>query len=144
MRVPVCGWRRGGHGWHRTDVPLEPGLSAEVELTVADEDTARALGSGEVEVLGTPRVLALIEQATVEAVAGQLPVGETTVGTRVELSHVAPVATGSQVKAEVCLEKVEGRRLIFTASVTDASGLVAAGKVHRAVVEVEPFMEKAR
>jgi predicted thioesterase len=125
-------------------VPLDPGLCAELQLKVADADTARTLCSGDVDVLGTPRILALMEEATVKAVAGQLEPGETTVGTRVELSHVAPVAVGSTVKAEVTLEKVEGRRLIFTASVSDQSGLVAAGKLHRAVVQVEPFLEKAR
>ena len=125
-------------------MPLEPGLCAEVDLSVSDADTARTLCSGEVDVLGTPRILALIEEATVKAVAGQLERGETTVGTRVELSHVAPIAVGSKVKAEVTLDKVEGRRLVFTASVSDGSGLVAAGKIHRAVVKIDPFMEKAR
>ncbi|MEY2475612.1 MAG: fluoroacetyl-CoA thioesterase [Actinomycetota bacterium] len=125
-------------------MPLDPGLCAELELEVAEADTARTLCSGDVDVLGTPRILALMEEATVKAVAGHLEPGETTVGTRVELSHVAPIAIGSTVKAEVTLEKVEGRRLIFTASVSDESGLVAAGKLHRAVVKVEPFLEKAR
>jgi predicted thioesterase len=125
-------------------VPLDPGLCAELQLKVADADTARTLCSGDVDVLGTPRILALMEEATVKAVAGHLEPGETTVGTRVELSHVAPIAVGSTVKAEVTLEKIEGRRLIFTASVSDESGLVAAGKLHRAVVQVEPFLEKAR
>jgi predicted thioesterase len=125
-------------------VPLEPGLCAELDLTVAKADTARSLCSGDVDVLGTPRILALMEEATVKAVAGHLEDGETTVGTRVELSHVAPIAVGSSVKAEVTLDKVEGRRLIFNASVSDESGLVAAAKLHRAVVRLEPFMEKAR
>ena len=130
--------------WHRTDVPLEPGLCAELDLTVATADTARALCSGDVDVLGTPRILALMEEATVQAVAGHLETGETTVGTRVELSHVAPVAVGSKVRAEVTLDKVEGRRLVFNASVFDEAGLVAAAKIHRAVVQVKPFLEKAR
>ena len=123
---------------------MEPGLCAELDLTVAKADTARALCSGDVDVLGTPRILALMEEATVKAVAGHLEAGETTVGTRVELSHVAPIAVGSSVKAEVTLDKVEGRRLIFNASVSDESGLVAAAKLHRAVVQFGPFMEKAR
>ena len=125
-------------------MPLKPGLCAELELQVGEADTARTLCSGDVDVLGTPRILALIEETTVNAVAGHLEPGETTVGTRVELSHVAPIAVGSKVKAEVTLDKVEGRRLIFTASVSDESGLVAAGKIHRAVVKVDGFMEKAR
>jgi fluoroacetyl-CoA thioesterase len=130
--------------WHRTEVPLEPGLCAELDLVVAEADTARNLCSGDVDVLGTPRILALMEEATVQAVAGHLEKGETTVGTRVELSHVAPVAVGSKVRAEVTLDKVEGRRLVFTAAVVDEAGLIAAAKIHRAVVQVKPFMEKAR
>ena len=125
-------------------MPLEPGLCAELDLVVEDADTARALCSGDVDVLGTPRILALMEEATVQAVAGHLETGETTVGTRVELSHVAPIAVGSKVRAEVTLDKVEGRRLVFTASVLDEAGLIAAAKIHRAVVKVDPFMEKAR
>jgi predicted thioesterase len=144
MRVPCCGWRCDGHGWHRTEVPLATGLCAEIELTVADADTAIALKSGDVPVLGTPRILALVEETTMKAIAGHLEASETTVGTRVELSHVAPVAVGTTVKAEATLEKCEGRRLVFTVSVSDDHGLVAAGKITRAVVQVKPFMEKAR
>jgi predicted thioesterase len=146
VRVPAGGWhwRRGGHDWHRTDVPLEPGLCAEIELVVTDADTAIALKSGDVPVLGTPRVLALAEEASVKAIAPHLEAGDTTVGTRVELSHVAPVAVGSTVVAEATLEKCEGRRLVFTVSVSDDNGLVAVGKITRSVVQVKPFMEKAR
>jgi predicted thioesterase len=125
-------------------VPVEAGLTATVELTVGDDDTALALKSGDVPVLGTPRVVALVEQASVKAVAAELAEGETTVGMRIQLDHLAPIAVGSTVKAEACVEKVEGRRLVFTVSVSDASGLVAAGRVTRAVVKIKPFMEKAR
>ena len=76
---------------------LQPGLSARVELTVTDADTAQALGSGDVPVLATPRVLALAEAATVAALAARLDTGQTTVGTRVELDHVAATAVGRHV-----------------------------------------------
>ena len=62
---------------------------------------------------------------------------------RVQLDHLAPTAVGGKVEAEATLEKVEGRRLIFTVSVTDDRGLVAAGKVTRVVVDVERFLDKA-
>jgi predicted thioesterase len=125
-------------------VPVQLGLSAEIELEVTADDTAVALGSGSVAVLGTPRIVALCEEATCLAVAAQLGPGETTVGLRVELAHLAPIAVGSKVTAEATLDKMEGRRLIFTVSVNDASGLVAAGKVTRATVDVKGFLEKAR
>jgi predicted thioesterase len=123
---------------------VELGLSADIELEVGDEDTAIAHGSGSVAVLATPRIVALCEEAACLAVASELGPGETTVGLRIELAHVAPVAVGSKVKAEAVLDKVEGRRLIFNVSVSDASGLVAAGKVTRATVDVKGFLEKAR
>ena len=122
---------------------LAPGLSAEVDLAVDHEDTALAFGSGEVPVLATPRVVALVEEASIKALASRLDPGQTTVGMRVRLDHLAPTAVGSKVTAEATLERVEGRRLTFTVSVSDSRGLVAAGKVTRVVVETDRFMDKA-
>jgi len=125
-----------------TPVPLDPGRAAKVVLLVGDADTAVALRSGDVPVLATPRLIALCEEAAVEAVAGELPAGRTTVGMRVQLDHLAPTAVGHTVTAEATLEKVEGRRLTFTVSATDDRGLVAAGRVTRVVVDVDQFLEK--
>lgn len=124
-------------------MPVEPGLSAEVELVVSDGDTAVALHSGEVPVLGTPRIVALCEEASMAAIAGQLEPGTTTVGHTVQLDHVAPTRVGTAVRAESTLLKVNGRRLTFSVSVSDARGLVAAGKITRVIVDAERFMEKA-
>jgi fluoroacetyl-CoA thioesterase len=124
-------------------VPVEPGLTAEVDLVVTDGDTAVALHSGEVPVLGTPRVVALCEEATVAALVGQLEHGSTTVGHTVQLDHVAPTRVGTEVRAEATLLKVNGRRLTFSVAVTDARGLVAAGKITRVIVDADRFMEKA-
>ena len=124
-------------------MPVEPGLSGEVELTVGEDDTAVALRSGEVPVLGTPRLVALCEEATVLAVEGRLAEGETTVGHTVQLDHVAPTRVGGIVRAEATLQKVAGRRLTFNVSVSDQRGLVAAGKITRVVVDRERFLEKA-
>jgi len=129
---------------YRSGVPLQPGLSAEVKLVVSEADTAIAMGSGDVPVLATPRVVALAEEATVAAVAGVLAAGDTTVGMRVQLDHLAPTPIGGEVVAEATLEKVEGRKLTFTVSVNDARGLVAAGKVTRVMVDRERFLDKAR
>jgi fluoroacetyl-CoA thioesterase len=73
---------------------LQPGLRAAFRYTVTEADTAMALGSGEVPVLATPRVLALAERATVAVAAGMLAAGATTVRTRVELDHLAPSPIG--------------------------------------------------
>ena len=123
---------------------MQPGRSAALELVVTEDDTAIAVGSGDVPVLATPRILALCEEACVAAVASALDDATTTVGMRAQLDHVAPVRVGSKVRAEVQLDKVEGRRLGFTVSVSDACGLVAAGRVTRVIVNRDEFLEKAR
>jgi predicted thioesterase len=123
-------------------VPLQPGLAATVALDVSDADTALALRSGEVPVLATPRLIALCEEATVLAVAGQAPAGHTTVGMRVQLDHLAPTAVGQKVTAEARLDKIEGRRLTFSVSASDDRGLIAAGKVTRVVVDIAKFLDK--
>lgn len=126
-----------------TRVPLQPGLAAHVELDVRADDTAIALRSGDVPVLATPRLIALCEQAAVLAVDGHIPEGHTTVAMRVQLDHLAPSGIGCRVSAEARLDKIEGRRVTFSVSASDARGLVAAGKVTRVVVDIEKFMEKS-
>ena len=125
-----------------TRVPLQPGLAATVALDVGDDDLAVAFRSGDVPVLATPRLIALVEEASMAAVAGQVPEGHTTVGMRVQLDHLAPTAVGHRVKADARLDKIEGRRLTFSVSASDERGLVAAGRVTRVVVDVEKFMDK--
>ena len=124
-------------------MPLLAGRTASVAMVVQDTDTAIALRSGDVPVLGTPRLLALVEEASVKAVEGTLPAGQTTVGMRVQLDHLQPTRVGTAVVAEATLEKAEGRRLTFTVNVNDKCGLVAVGKLTRVIVEIEPFLEKA-
>lgn len=122
---------------------LSPGLAAKVELVVSDADTAQALGSGDVPVLGTPRVVALAEAATVAATTRSLNPGETTVGVRVELDHKAASPIGRKVIAEASLVTVEGRNLVFEVVVHDGDTVAAAGKVWRVLVDRRRFVEKA-
>jgi predicted thioesterase len=124
-------------------MPLLAGRTASVALVVTDADTAIALRSGDVPVLGTPRLLALVEEASVKAVEGAVPPGQTTVGMRVQLDHLQPTKVGTRVVADATLEKLEGRRLTFTVAVTDQCGLIAVAKVTRVIVDVERFLEKA-
>ncbi|MEU3457168.1 hotdog domain-containing protein [Micromonospora sp. NPDC006766] len=123
--------------------PFAAGLTARVELTVTDADTAQAVGSGDVPVLGTPRVLALAEAATVAATAIRMPTGSTTVGVRVELEHRAATPIGRTVVAAARLAKVDGRRLLFEVTVTDGDEIVAEGRVERVLVERQRFVERA-
>ncbi len=123
---------------------LTPGMAASVTRVVEQIDTAIAFRSGDVPVIATPRVVGLAEEATVIAVADALPPGQTTVGSAVRLTHLAPSPIGATVTADVVLESIEGRRLVFRVSVTDGRGLVAAGYITRVMVERERFIERAR
>jgi fluoroacetyl-CoA thioesterase len=122
---------------------IEPGVWGDAKLTVSEADTAAAMGSGSVPVLATPRVVALAEEATCRAVENLLASGTTTVGVRVQLDHLAPTPVGADVVAEATVEKVEGRRITFAVSVSDACRVVAAGRVTRVIVDVDQFLEKA-
>ena len=125
-------------------MPPRPGLTARVEVEVVEANTALAIGSGDVPVLSTPHVVAICERAAIAALGDDLEPGMTTVSMRVQLDHLAPTAIGHTATAEATLEKIEGRRLIFTVSVRDARSLVAAGKVTRVMVDREHFLDKAR
>jgi predicted thioesterase len=126
---------------YRAAVPIEPGLSASADLVVTAADTAIACGSGDVPVLGTPRLLALAEAATVRAVAPALDAGTTTVGFRIQMDHSAPTALGDTVRVEATLEKVDGRRLTFRVTAYDGNGLVGAGRITRVVVDRQEFLK---
>ncbi|MBK5223873.1 MAG: thioesterase [Acidimicrobiia bacterium] len=123
-------------------MPVRHGSSATVEMTVTDADTAISFRSGDVPVLATPRLVALFEEAAVVALGGQLTAGQTSVGMRVQVDHLAPTAVGSTVTAEATLERVDGRRLLFTVAAHDPRGLVGAGKVTRVVVDTEHFLDR--
>lgn len=118
---------------------LAPGLRGEARRTVTDALTAEALGSGDVPVLGTPAVLALIEEAAVAAVRGALDGGQTTVGSWVELEHLAPSRVGAEVRATAELVAVEGRRLEFSCEAYEAETLVARARHRRVVVDRARF-----
>jgi len=129
-----------GHGPHT-------GLSAQIELTVGEEDTAEQFRSGDVPVLATPRLIALCEEATCRATDDHLTEAQASVATRVQFDHLAPVGIGSVVLAEATLVKVEGRRLVFTVSAArlegDGGGLVGAGRVTRVLIDRTVFLAKA-
>ena len=122
---------------------LSPGLKGHVETTVTDQDLACALGSGDVTVLGTPRMIALAEAATVQAIASALAPGQTSVGTRVNVRHLAASPLGRSIKAIAELSEVDGKTLQFRIEVHDDFGLVADGIVERVVVECARFVDRA-
>jgi fluoroacetyl-CoA thioesterase len=122
--------------------PIEAGMSATLERTVGDHDTALAVGSGSLQVLATPRLLAWCEATTCEAIAPALEVGQTSVGTRVTLEHVAPSAAGATVQLTASVVHVDGRLVRFSVAARQAGKLVGSGEVTRVVVDAERFMSR--
>jgi fluoroacetyl-CoA thioesterase len=120
-------------------VTLTPGLRGTVTHIVTDAMTAIALHSGDVAVLGTPAVLAMIEEAAVLALAGVLADGTTSVGSWVELEHLAPSHSGATIVATATLERVDDKRLEFTAEAHDGNTLIARAKHRRVIVDREHF-----
>lgn len=121
---------------------LRPGRSGRAELTVGDADTAVAMGSGDVPVLATPRLVALCEQAACESLRDALGDGETTVGLAVDIKHLAPTAVGCSVVAEARLEAVDGRRATFACKVLQGDTEIARGRHVRVVVNREQFLDR--
>ena len=136
---------------------LVPGLLSWVRIVVAESDTAVALGSGDVPVLGTPRLLALAEAASVAALGENLAPGMTSVGTAVSLEHRRASPVGAEIDVEAELTEVDGRRLVFSfivrqspprpASQEAAGGddedlVVGAGTLERVVVDREKFLAR--
>lgn len=119
---------------------VRTGRSADLGRTVGAHDTAAALGSGSLPVLGTPRLLAWAEEATVAALEGGLTDGETSVGVRVVLEHTAPSAVGDLVHVHAEVASVHGRRVVLEVRVSDAAGRpLGGGTVERAVVDAAAF-----
>ena len=112
---------------------------------VTDADTAAALGSGDVPVLGTPRLVAWLEAATVRAAAGLLKPGQTTVGTAIRIEHRRATAVGGTVETTATPPKdTAGRLLTFDVQAVDGSGhVVADGQIDRVIVDRTRFLERA-
>jgi predicted thioesterase len=125
------------------DVDVGVGDRGAVLVVVTDDDTALALGSGALPVLGTPRLLAWCEAATCRALEGRLPPGSSSVGTSVRLEHLAPSVVGEQLGVVALVASVESRRIGFDVEVTDAVGrVVGRGTVERVVVDDERFLAR--
>lgn len=118
---------------------ISAGTTASITHTVESTDTAIALGSGDVAALGTPRVVALCEEAAVAALAGQLPEGATSVGANVNIDHVAASAVGRTVSASATVSAVEGRKISFDLVVTESDTIAARGSHIRYVVDRSRF-----
>lgn len=123
-----------------TDQPGLLGRTATREFVVSEADTAAAVGSGSLPVLGTPVLLAWCEAATCAAL--DLPDGSTSVGTRVSLEHLAPSPVGATVAVTAAVAYVDGRLLRFTVEARKGEKLIGTGEVTRVVVDAESFLSR--
>ena len=122
---------------------LETGIKGTRTVTVNEKNTAKAMGSGTLDVFATPALIALMEETCWRSIANELEDGCGTVGTLLEIKHTAPTPVGMKVTCESTLTEVDGRRLVFEVIARDAKGVVGEGKHERFVVQNEKFQVKA-
>ena len=118
---------------------LRPGLSASVEIVVADEHTAPRVGSGRVRVLATPVMINLFEAAALKAIEHLLAAGYQSLGTRLDVRHIAATPVGMRVQACARVTRVEGRSVVFSLEARDEKDLIGDGTHERMIVNVEKF-----
>lgn len=121
---------------------LKQGLTYTSKVKVSLENCASAVGSGGLDVFATPSMVALMENAAMNAVASYLPQGSTTVGSEINTTHIKPSALGSMIEATATLTAVEGRKLMFDVEARDAAGVIGKGTHVRFIVDIERFMAK--
>ncbi|HEX4015542.1 MAG TPA: hotdog domain-containing protein [Frankiaceae bacterium] len=119
---------------------LETGLSGVCSAVVGPQDTCRSVGTGDLDVLATPKVLAMLECAALDALADLLEPELTTVGVRVQIEHLLPMGIGESIRATASLLTVRGRRLTFAVRLCDSEErVIGVGRLTRAVVERATF-----
>lgn len=121
---------------------LQPGLVGEASVAVHDGNTAIAMRSGSVPVFATPALAALMEEAAVAALAGVLDEGRTSVGTHLDLQHLAATPVGMIVRAEARLMTIDGRRLIFRITARDEVEQVGQATHQRMIVDQDRFLSR--
>ncbi|HEV2456940.1 MAG TPA: thioesterase family protein [Ktedonobacterales bacterium] len=123
-------------------MPLEIGVHGEAALVVGEAETAMAFGAGGVRVLGTPVMIGLMENAAWRLVQPELNEGETTVGTLVNVRHLAATPVGDTVVASAELIEIDGRRLVFRVSARDSRQLIGDGTHERTRILLDRFLAR--
>jgi fluoroacetyl-CoA thioesterase len=123
---------------------FELGLIGEARSVVTEQDTAAHLGSGTVPVFGTPALVGLMEAAAVQALVDFLPIGQTSVGARIDVRHLAPTPVGMHVRARAELVEMEGRRVSFRIEAWDEVERIGEATHERIIIDAERFVVRAR
>ena len=127
-----------------SEATLVPGAKGMQGIVVGPHHTAAHVGSGRIPVLATPVMVNLMEAAALAAVEAQLPPGQQTLGTRVDVTHIAATPVGMRVTAHALLVKVEGRKLTFRVHAEDERELIGEGTHERVIVNAERFERRVR
>ena len=122
---------------------MQPGIKGHKERVVTDELTAKRFGSGTLEVFGTPAMIALLEETCLTSIEPYLEEGQGSVGTKIDVEHLAATPLGMKVRCESELIEVDRRRLVFSVEIFDEAGLVGRGRHERFIIQSEKFMAKA-
>jgi fluoroacetyl-CoA thioesterase len=122
----------------------EPGQQGSADLTVGEEHTAPRVGSGRVHVLATPVMINLIEAAALAAIEQHLPPGHQSLGTRLDIRHIAATPVGMRVTATARVETVDGRKVVFRVEAHDEKELIGDGTHERVIVNVAKFDERLK
>ena len=120
------------------------GLRGSVSITVGEEHTAPSIGSGKVRVLATPVMINVIEAAALAAVERLLPPGHQSLGTVLNVRHIAATPVGMRVTASATVQRIEGRTIYFTVEARDERELIGDGTHERVVVNVEKFDQRVK
>ncbi len=123
---------------------IQTGLTCKKKITVTPEMTAAAMGSGALEVLATPSMIALMEGTAQEAVQSLLEDGQGTVGTRIDVRHLAATPVGMEVTCTAEVTEVDRRRIVFTVKTKDEKEVIGEGIHERFVIDNEKFFAKCR
>ena len=121
------------------NIEIKAGMKASTEIVVGTRDTAHHVGSGRIKVLATPVMVMLLEEAALKTVEDSLPSGQQSVGTRLDISHIAATPVGMKVVAHAEVTKVEGRKVTFRAWAEDETELIGEGTHERIIVDLERF-----
>ncbi len=121
---------------------IKPGLVGEKTITATDVQSARHIGSGTVRVFATPAMIALMEQAAVDAIDKLLPEGQSSVGTTVNVRHLAATPIGQQVRARAEVTAVDGRQVTFSVQAWDEDELIGEGTHTRFVIDLQRYLQR--
>ena len=122
---------------------LKAGLKHSITLKVEEQHTAQAVGSGGLQVFSTPSMIALMEQCARDLAQPHLQAGQGTVGTWVNVRHLAATPVGLEVRCECELLETEGKRLLFSVRALDSQGLIGEGQHERYIIDNARFMQRA-